>query len=60
MRKYETNQFKTKQVSFEKLADTDAKQMITDATPTVMHKINARWRAKKYQEYSYPGENVLA
>lgn len=30
---------------------------ITDAKPTVMHWINARWRAKRYM-YMYPGENV--
>lgn len=39
--------------------NTNTKQTITDAKATVvMHRINARWRAKGHQEKSYPGENV--
>lgn len=42
--------------SFAKSTDTDAKQTINDAKPTGIHRINARWHAKRYQEKSYPGE----
>lgn len=59
MLKYEIDQLKTKSTaSFAKPTDIDAKQTIIDAKPTVIHWINVRWRAKRYQEKSYPRKNV--
>lgn len=46
--KYETERLKTKLTdSFEKSTDSDAKQTMTDGKPTVIHWIDARWRAKR-------------
>lgn len=59
MHNYEIYQLKTNPTaSFAKSTDTDAKPTTTDTKPTVMHLIIARRRANRYQEKSYPEENV--
>lgn len=54
MLKYEIDKLKSKlAASFTKSTDINAKQIVNDAKLTVMYRINARWRTKKYQEKSY-------
>lgn len=42
-----------KDVDATESTDTDAKQMINDAKPTIMPRIKARWREKMNQENSF-------